>query len=509
MTISHYPVGASFLRRKRLQISCRTPDCSKDPPVSERSSGRAMDPRSDILFTAFPVELRAEVFLQFCRDGWLCPIGKATEGPLLLLQVCRAWKELALQAPQLWTSFELVVVAKALPGPKQSEFLLSAMKRWIDRSRNLPLSFKLEYPESDATCHNLIRCILSSSARWHDVALKVPSTSLLPLWDAASNSFPSLRTLSMETFGACPFVLKDLGLDWARITELNLSLITFPNLDDFLHILTDAVSLKRCTMDALCVFNLDHAERVSLPQLEHLALTMYGNNNGGILPGRPELRFLAFLRTLSLPGLKSLTVGWALKTPPHQTYWSDCHTGFVHFLEESAHLDDLHLQWLPFDATQVIQCLRVLPLLTTLSLSSLADDKYDFINNELLDALTPQSRCSELLPLLRNIQLESDAGHSFDNPVLLRFIASRWRYQESTSGHLAHVTLVSSTRNAEYHRLGFRDLKDGVIDVKGRLEDPKSMLNVISSFLDRDSYGKVTCFMNRDFPSNVRSLLIG
>lgn len=524
MTISRFPIDISF-NCHRQSLSCRreslqdedgsindSPSNVKESLLSRISSGRnrqVMDTKTDTLFTAFPVELRVEVFLQFC--GMYCPIGKDTEGPVLLLQVCRAWKELALQTPQLWTSFALDF--RPFPGPKKSEFLISALKGWIDRSRNLPLSFKLRYPGpvSDATCTNLIQCILPSSARWRDVSLTVPSTSLLPLWEVKPNSFPSLRTLSMETAGRCPFVLKNLGINWAQITELNLALITFPTLDECLYILQEGPNLKRCSMDAICVFTSNDTKRFPLPKLEHLQLTAYGGDNGGFLPGRPETQFIAFLAALSLPGLESLKIGWGVTRGPDQSYyWSDSHTtGFVDFLEGlGGHLKTLRLECLPFNAQQVLRCLEVVPCLRHLDFSmSQADWAHDFINDELLGALTQQPGRPEVLPLLQDIRLESH-GESFSNPALLRFVASRWKYQASTSGHLEGVVLFSPRRRAEYRPQRFKDLKEGKLDVAARLKSEFKMVEVLSSFLNRDSYGKMICFLNGDFPSDIRPLLI-
>ncbi|KAJ7499329.1 hypothetical protein FB451DRAFT_34368 [Mycena latifolia] len=513
MTISHFPIDISFVRR-RQSLSCRRRESEdgKDSPVSQISSGRnrtevqqVMGAKSDTLSTTFPVELRVEVFLQFC--GMYCPIGKDTEGPLMLLQVCQAWKELALQTPQLWTSFALDF--RALPGPKESEFIISALKGWIDRSRNLPLSFKLHYPIFDATCTNLIQCILPSSSRWRDVTLYAPSTSLFPLWDAAPNSFASLRTFSIEAVGPCHFALTDLGFRWAQIAELDLFVIPFPTLDECLHILKESVGLKRCSMHAICVFSSNEPERIALPKLERLQITVYGGDNGAVLPGQPEERFLAFLGTLSLPSLESLKIGWSVNRGPDRPYyWSDCHTRFVDFLEAlGSHLKALHLECLPFHARQVLECLRVVPYLRHVDFSlSQADKAHDFINNELLGALTQEEGCPGLLPLLQSIRLESH-GESFTNPTLLRFIASRWRYQESP-GCLEGVDLVTRKRRAEYRPRRFKDLKEGRLDVAARLKSEFRMVEVLACFLNSDSYGELICFMNGDFPLDIRPLLI-
>jgi hypothetical protein len=140
--------------------------------ASPESGSEAVGPIiGDTLFRAFPTELLIAFFLQSC--GIYCPIDKITEETMLLLQVCQAWKELTLQTPQLWASFALDFPS-TLPGPDKSEFLVSEMKGWLERSPTIPLSFKFYYPASDATCTNFIRCLLASSARWRNVSLCAP-----------------------------------------------------------------------------------------------------------------------------------------------------------------------------------------------------------------------------------------------------------------------------------------------------------------------------------------------
>ncbi|KAF8426142.1 hypothetical protein L210DRAFT_3335584, partial [Boletus edulis BED1] len=48
-----------------------------------------------------PVELHGRIFVECLPDGpYVEPASK--EAPLLLVQVCRRWREVALQTPQLW-----------------------------------------------------------------------------------------------------------------------------------------------------------------------------------------------------------------------------------------------------------------------------------------------------------------------------------------------------------------------------------------------------------------------
>jgi len=517
MTI-HSPTDISFVHR-RQSLSCRrrvslsqqgegfSVDSSKVLPVSRtRSSRNRTEAHAGMeggtIFNVLPIELRVEVFLQFC--GMYCPIGKVNEGPIMLLRICRAWTELVLHTPQLWSSFSLNF--GSLIGPRHSRFLISAVQDWMDRSRNFPLSFKLHCPALDAACTDLMQCILSSSARWRNVTLYAPSASLLPLLEAKPNSLPSLRVLNVETFGPSTIALTTFGFNWSQITELDLFFITIPTLDECLHILKEGVGLRRCSMNAACVLSSDAPELLSLPKLEHLQLKMYG----GDMAGSPQSRFLVFLRSLSLPRLDSLSIGWNVTQGPR---WSNGSSdSFIEFLEElGGHLEALHLGYLPFHTRQFLDCLRAVPLLKSLSISlSQADREHDSIDNEFLGALTRQPGGGDgLLPSLQRIRLESHGG-SFNNVALLRFVASRWRYQVSPSaaGQLECLDIVSPKRHAEYRPRRFKDLKEGRLEVAAGLRSEYTMVQVLSSFLNRDSYGRMICFMNGDFPLDIRPLLI-
>ncbi|KAF7354955.1 hypothetical protein MSAN_01410600 [Mycena sanguinolenta] len=504
MTTSHFPTETSYILR-HPSLSCRRrgspnqkDDCSSLEPSEFRKVAYVP---GGTFFAAFPVELRVEVFRQFC--GLYCPIDKVTEGPALLLQVCPAWRELAAQTPQLWTSFTL---HWPMPSPNKTTFLLSAMKAWMKRSRNLPLSFKLHFPVPvDAACLELMQCILLSFHRWRDVTLYAPTASLLPLWALEPNSSPCLRTLSLETFGPSPVVLRDLRINWTQVTELDLFLIPIPTLDECLHILNEAVNLRRFSMNAACVLSSEELETLSLPKLEYLQLKLYRL----AISDAPHVPLLVFLHSLSLPSLQSLNISWNVTQTPQ---WSNASSSkFVEFLEElGGHLETLHLGYLPLDAQQILRCLGVVPALQCFSIAlPRSDREHDFIDNEFFDALTFHAGSGPtLLPILRSIRLESH-GEAFNNIALLRFIASRWRYQVSPSaGQLESFDFVSPKRRVEYRPQRFQDVREGRLEVSARLKSEFTMVQALACFLNRDSYGQTICFMNGDFPPDVRSLLV-
>jgi len=308
----------------------------------------------------------------------------------------------------------------------------------------------------------------------------------------------------METFGGSPVALKHLGMNWTQVTELDLFLIPFPTLDECLRILKEAVHLRRCSMNAYWVLGSDELEPLSLPKLEHLQLGMYRPATGD----RSPVPFLVFLHSLSLPSLQSLRISWNVMT--NTTHWSNTSAGKLNaFLEGlEGHLETLHLAYLPLDARQILHCLTFVPSLKCLSIAlSQADRGDDFIDNQFLDALTLHPGGDHgLLPMLQSIQLESN-GEAFANVALLRFIASRWKYQEPP-GQLESLDIISPTRTAHYRPERFQDIKEGRLEVKVGLRSKSAMVQVLSCFLNKDSYEHTICFMNGDFPPDIRSLLV-
>ncbi|KAJ7067928.1 hypothetical protein C8F01DRAFT_581675 [Mycena amicta] len=446
----------------------------------------------DTLFAAFPVELRVEIFRLVCGD--YCPIDKNNVGPLLLMRVSRVWKNLVVQTPQLWSSFSLDV-QRPLPGRR----LTNTLKRWLDQSRSAPVSFVLHYPVLDATCTKILHEFLLASGRWRDVTLRAPSASLLPLWEAKPENFPVLRSLTIETVGLAPFLIRDLGISWAQLAKLDLFLITIPTLDECLDILERSVNLTSCSMNAICVLDAQDVQRLELPKLKVLQLKLY--NGDPLASSASETNFHAFLDALNCPGLRSVSIGWNLTLGPPR--WSHPDKLATFLRQMGGHLESLHLAYLPFDTRQVLSALESVPFLRQLRLSlSQADPENDFINNDFFRALTLPSA---LLPLLESMRLDCH-GESFSNAVLLRFITSRWKYQHK-GGCLEQLEIISPKRRAEYVSKRFRDLREGKLDVGASLKSESDMLAVLRGYMERDSYDTI-CFMNSDFSRDIRSLLV-
>ncbi|KAJ6489174.1 hypothetical protein C8R47DRAFT_1125238 [Mycena vitilis] len=84
-----------------------------------------------------PLEISSEIFLWQCTPDSLDsrpPKPNAREGPMLLLNVCKAWSAIAVSTPMLWNNINIDV-----PGAK---LLLDA---WLRRANKCPVSITLSH----------------------------------------------------------------------------------------------------------------------------------------------------------------------------------------------------------------------------------------------------------------------------------------------------------------------------------------------------------------------------
>ncbi|KAF8997864.1 hypothetical protein BDQ17DRAFT_1428761 [Cyathus striatus] len=68
------------------------------------------------------------------------------EAPLLLLRVCKTWRDVAMSEPHLWRDLEIKAVSSqgGLIASRGKKYALNAA-HWFRRARSLPLSFHLSF----------------------------------------------------------------------------------------------------------------------------------------------------------------------------------------------------------------------------------------------------------------------------------------------------------------------------------------------------------------------------
>ncbi|KAJ7858783.1 hypothetical protein B0H13DRAFT_2075730 [Mycena leptocephala] len=171
------PYGQLLHRRKTLQGTV-----SRGGPPSLPS-----DVLSAIFIFFMPVTLPA----------------KADDPLLVLPQVCRAWKDLVSQSPELWASISVSFDHQSLDVQR----ITSIADHWLARSGDVyPLRISADcIGEYAKTAHaspdllsSFINLILSNAHRLKQVDLRLPHAALLPLLYLPSGSFPCLETLTLR-----------------------------------------------------------------------------------------------------------------------------------------------------------------------------------------------------------------------------------------------------------------------------------------------------------------------
>ncbi|KAK0185741.1 hypothetical protein F5146DRAFT_190873 [Armillaria mellea] len=101
------------------------------------------------LIRSLPAELLGEIFLAQCAKypNLDSNAGVAfRRSRLLLLGVCRRWRDVALSTPRIWTTLSIDCVRYHLIGTKPPADL-SVLERWISSSGHLPLTIAFRFSD--------------------------------------------------------------------------------------------------------------------------------------------------------------------------------------------------------------------------------------------------------------------------------------------------------------------------------------------------------------------------
>ncbi|KAF8217981.1 hypothetical protein K438DRAFT_15775 [Mycena galopus ATCC 62051] len=351
-----------------------------------------------------PPEITAEIF-KWCIDTGMRLLPSLA--PLLLTQICRDWRALALSTPALWDTITEVEGHD----PLRVEQLVTT---WFSRAGTRPLSLG-SLPES-VPLQSVI-CRYASQLQSLDM---VTNSGVFSNFDTIQ-SFPLLRDLmicclggyepdggQIQLFDSAPS-LRHLSLDsvppwavaipWAQLTKLTIS---STSLDDCLIVLRWATSLHEFrrqgpSEDEEDMLPLEPPVRHS--SLNSLAVSIIGRDEDIlrflVLPGlqkfelgRPFMKWESYLDAEIVPflsrvsgTLRTFNVGMSPTVP-------------IHWFYPLTHLTTLELvRSRPF-TTDVIRALdrRITPdFLPKLQAFMFLDCESDQVDNELLDALA--SRC--------------------------------------------------------------------------------------------------------------------
>ncbi|KAJ6477532.1 hypothetical protein C8R45DRAFT_1007249, partial [Mycena sanguinolenta] len=231
---------------------------------------------------SLPAEITTEIFLR-CTPSQSNLGESPSEAPLLLAQICRQWRQIALDTPHLWRSLLF----------RNDETSIELLRLWLSRSGSLPLNLDLNCSDL-SRAGALIEASLLHSHRWQDVKFGLHRRSFSE-FDLRHASLPLLHSISLDvvqwtspsndsvddtvTITHAPFLrhahLFDLPrlkmvIPWAPLTTLTL-LHDLP-FTECMSLLQGCPNLRNLTLETLtCNFGAASVlEHLTLPHLSRL-----------------------------------------------------------------------------------------------------------------------------------------------------------------------------------------------------------------------------------------------
>ncbi|KAF8161768.1 hypothetical protein K438DRAFT_1859413, partial [Mycena galopus ATCC 62051] len=235
-----------------------------------------------------PAEITAEIFacclLPFANLGWKGVIGEYRDiAPILLTQVCRAWRDVTLTTPRLWSTLVIIVDSVPAHAISNPHLIDDFIDRWFARAGQCPLSFVFRGKgvRADIAYQVLANVLRRYSHRFHYLELHNVD-HLLHQLGLGSLNFPFLESASLNldyprddalvnVFDNAP-VLHEFHLHSARYrsTRLTLPWLQLTKYDGVvqdLEFFTLAPNLTEATCSG-CIYRaespLTHARLTSL-----------------------------------------------------------------------------------------------------------------------------------------------------------------------------------------------------------------------------------------------------
>ncbi|CAK5280695.1 unnamed protein product [Mycena citricolor] len=324
--------------------------------------------------------------------------------PLNASQVSRRWRAIALSSRRLWAGLAVTVTQRHTSDSRALEALHKIVGTWLARAGRRPLAICLaqgeDIKDTSPVSHLLDTVLRQCSAQILSLSLQAPETCLFPLasyteylpllehFSVQSSFWPHLTApklvlpLSVEqtprlhalTLYSSPFDVLP-STDVTQLTSITLLPSTgapghlFLSADDVLDCLASAPHLHTARF-ALNDFMPTRLTLVRAGLLRVLRLEFRDSvpaSTNGQLRGT---RIGALLSLLYAPELQRFALRDRAK--PGAGAWAWPQAQFLAFLSTTPFLQALHLIHLPLYETQIIECLRRLPLVRHLVLEARA-----------------------------------------------------------------------------------------------------------------------------------------
>ncbi|KAK7448797.1 hypothetical protein VKT23_013527 [Stygiomarasmius scandens] len=308
-------------------------------------------------FRRLSPELLSEIFVH-CLPSEHLPTRCSHEAPLLLLRICKRWREIALGTPRLWCRLHVHVPNHLLDVPLMHR-RITGIDEWLGRSGETPISLSLYCPRkmkhySGEFEHSgqaldvfITRLAKKYSYRWKRLELTLPWDVLTKIMSLEPTDIPALEYLSithssfhdfdsaavveftkkipklrgltlnhhpaaLQEFTNSHFKLSSGSLNVENLTELTLHSLwsQYPPASDLLKLLEKAVNLRSCVLDMFIHSNpssgqlMTAMQRSSYPFLHTLSLTFSHDSH----EAAPGTLLVPVFEAINAPNLESLSV---------------------------------------------------------------------------------------------------------------------------------------------------------------------------------------------------------
>ncbi|KAF8145287.1 hypothetical protein K438DRAFT_564051 [Mycena galopus ATCC 62051] len=228
-----------------------------------------------------PTEIVTEIFLHFLPIYPQCPPLTGLDSPALLAQICREWREIAVETPTLWRA--ILLSYSGIPFDRQAHLL----DMWLSRSRCCPLSVRFDDFDLHDAQHasKVLSAVVPHRARCEYLGLNLSPSHITII----AGPMPLLRHLDLTvieelddivTFSPAPLLRSitlrvttplKVGLPLGQMISLTLNL-AFRY--EYVAILQQTCNLVHCELgivsDWVGASDLPPDHSIELPCLESL-----------------------------------------------------------------------------------------------------------------------------------------------------------------------------------------------------------------------------------------------
>ncbi|KJA14916.1 hypothetical protein HYPSUDRAFT_48769 [Hypholoma sublateritium FD-334 SS-4] len=299
---------------------------------------RALSP-----FRQLPEDVVRAIFVACLETRWN-PTMANTEAPVLLTQISRATRMIALTTPELWAAIHIPITISVRPEVMDTAQSITTaraegVEEWLlRRSGNHPLHISVnensEHDGTHALTSRIIDILMACCFRWKNVYFSCSSATLSRISSLSQFDIPLLESLAISSwtdsddeidFWRNSDMLKSPALkrfrylgrnavltfpvNWSNLTDLRFT-ANAGIMDNLARVLRQAVGLVRLDIVLIGYYWLPSSDTISLPRLTSLVVaefsTPHPDANIGIFASivAPSLEIISYNTNLD-SGLRS------------------------------------------------------------------------------------------------------------------------------------------------------------------------------------------------------------